>query len=493
MKNDIRDLSLVLDSKVKLVVIESWDESRVLETLNGLALNRGISLATWTVTSGLECLGSIGSSDEDIDSCEPEVALKRVKADSRPNLYAFCDFHPYLVDKPKVVRLVKEIAMAEGDHKPTLVFVSHALDLPAELQRYAARFTLALPGEEELLRIVHEEARRWSGQNRGAQVQADKAALEMVVSNLRGMSHAEARLLARKVIWDDGAITLGDLPTLNKTKFQILNLEGVLSLESDAATFQEVGGLSNIKQWIKDRQKAFLEREGADVPKGVLLVGVQGGGKSLAAKAVAGQWGLPLLRLDFACLYNKFFGETERNLREALRIAEQMSPSVLWMDEVEKGLASGLQDDGVSQRMLGTLLTWMAERKQPVFIVATANAIECLPPELLRKGRFDEMFFVDLPKADVREEIFRIHLLRRELPVEQFDLSSLAAASEGFSGAEIEQVVVAAVYRSQAHQRTVDQDALLKAMHATAPLSIVMAEKMAELRNWAVGRTVMAD
>ncbi|MNE33123.1 ATP-dependent zinc metalloprotease FtsH [compost metagenome] len=220
---------------------------------------------------------------------------------------------------------------------------------------------------------------------------------------------------------------------------------------------------------------------------------MQGGGKSLAAKAVAGLWGLPLLRLDFACLYNKYFGETERNLRDALRLADEMAPCVLWVDEIEKGLATGDHDGGVSQRVLGTLLTWMAERKAPVFMVATANNIDRLAPELVRKGRFDELFFVDLPTREVRADIFRIHLVRRELDPVQFDLAELAQASDGFSGAEIEQVVVGAFYAGQAQQKTVDQELLLQELKRTSPLSVVMAEDLAALRRWADGRTVRAD
>ena len=313
------------------------------------------------------------------------------------------------------------------------------------------------------------------------------------MKNLRGMSHAEARALARRVICDDGAITQDDLPELNKSKFQLLDLEGVLSFEYDTARFAEVGGLRTFKRWLGEREPVFLAAKAEDLPKGVMLVGVQGGGKSLAAKAVAGLWGLPLLRLDFACLYNKFFGETERNLREALQLAERMAPCVLWMDEIEKGLASGDQDGGVSQRVLGTLLTWMAERKAPVFLVATANAIDRLPPELVRKGRFDELFFVDLPDAEVRAEIFAIHLQRRELEPAQFDLPALAAACEGFAGAEIEQAVVSALYAAQARQQSVDQALLLQMIHSSSPLSVVMAEDLARLRAWADGRTVSAD
>lgn len=492
VKNDIHDLGLVLDSKARLILIESWDEPRVLQTLTGLALRRGLGLQVWSVTEGLQRLGFAGDSQTDAETLEPEAALRLIKADSQPTLYVMCDLHPFLEDNPRLVRLLKEVAMREPPGGPTLVLVSHACKLPPEVQRYASRFSLALPSEDELLAIVRDEASAWSARNRNARVRTDNRTLQQVVKNLRGLSHAEARALARNVICDDGAITQEDIPELNKTKFQLLDLEGVLSFEYDTARFAEVGGLGNLKRWLAERQGIFLEGKGSDLPKGVLLVGVQGGGKSLAAKAVAGLWGLPLLRLDFACLYNKFFGETERNLRDALKLAEQMAPCVLWIDEIEKGLASGDHDGGVSQRVLGTLLTWMAERKAPVFMVATANVIARLPPELVRKGRFDELFFVDLPDSAVRAEIFRIHLVRRELEPNSFDLALLAQASAGFSGAEIEQVVVSALYAAQAQQQPVDQALLLHAIQSTAPLSVIMAEDLAALRTWADGRTVSA-
>lgn len=422
MKNDIHDLGLVLDSKIKLILIESWDEPRVLETLTSLAVRRGLGLHFWSITEGLQRLGFAGGSSDEA-TLEPEAALKLIKADPQANLYAMCDLHPFLDDNPKLVRLLKEVAMRDAPHAPTLVLVSHACKLPAEVQRFAARFSLALPSEDELLAIVREEATRWSERNRGARVRTDNRTLQQVVKNLRGMSHAEARILARNVICDDGAITQEDLPELNKAKFQLLDLEGVLSFEYDTARFADVGGLSNLKRWL----------------------------------------------------------------------AEQMAPCVLWMDEVEKGLASGDNDGGVSQRVLGTLLTWMAERKAPVFMVATANVIERLPPELVRKGRFDELFFVDLPDHAVRVDIFRIHLQRRELAPESFDLDLLATACAGFSGAEIEQVVVSALYAAQAQQQPVDQAMLLHSIQSTAPLSVVMAEGLEALRSWAHGRTVSAN
>jgi SpoVK/Ycf46/Vps4 family AAA+-type ATPase len=493
VKNAIHDLGLVLDSRVRLILIESWDERRVLETLSALAIRRGLSLYNWTINDGLQHLGAPMAGVEDADTRDPQAALRLLRADPQEGLYVFCDLHPFIEDNPRLVRLLKDVALAEGNHRPTLILVSHAFRLPAEVQRHAARFDLQLPGEEELLAIVREEAVRWSESNQRIRVSTDSQSLRQVVRNLRGMSHAEARRLARTLICDDGAITQEDLPALNRAKFQLLDLDAVLSFEQDSAQFADVGGLENLKRWLNIRKQSFLDNGQTDSPKGILLTGVQGSGKSLAAKAVAGLWGLPLLRLDFASLYNKFFGETERNLREALHLAEQMAPCVLWMDEMEKGLASGDNDGGVSRRVLGTLLTWMAERNSPVFLVATANAIQRLPPELLRKGRFDELFFVDLPQTGVRAEIFRIHLRRRELDPGIFDLAALAAASAGFSGAEIEQAVVSSLYAAQARQQTVDQALLLHELQATVPLSQTMQEELTALRNWAAGRTVRAN
>ncbi|MFT0213110.1 AAA family ATPase [Pseudomonas sp. F1_0610] len=490
MKNDVRDLQLVLDARTRLVAIESWDEVQVLQTLTHLAMQRGDMLWLWSCTEGLQQASFTGIPDQ--DSREAERALVQVKNSNRTGIFVFCDLHPFM-SEPIIVRLLKDIAMAQGIDRPTVILVSHALNLPVEIQRFAARFNVSLPSEDELLSIVREEAARWSQKNRGIRVQTDSVTLKQMVKNLHGMSHADARRLARKLICDDGAITQEDIPELNKAKFQLLNLDSVLSYESDTARFAEVGGLTNLKRWLGQRRSAFFGQTIKDMPKGMLLVGVQGGGKSLAAKAVAGLWGLPLLRLDFGSLYNKFFGETERNLREALGLADRMAPCVLWIDEIEKGISTSDLDQGVSQRVLGTLLTWMSERKNAVFVVATANNISRLPPELVRKGRFDEIFFVDLPKLEVRKEIFRIHLSKRSIEVSDFDLEQLAQTAEGFSGAEIEQAIVSSLYAGQARNVQIDQELLLNEIIQTSPLSVVMSEELMRLRLWAKDRTVSAD
>jgi SpoVK/Ycf46/Vps4 family AAA+-type ATPase len=279
-----------------------------------------------------------------------------------------------------------------------------------------------------------------------------------------------------------------------QAKYRLLDQGGALSFELDTARFSDVGGLTRLKRWLNQRKDVFLNQDKTlDPPKGILLVGVQGGGKSLAAKAVAGLWQLPLLRLDFGTLYNKFFGETERNLRSSLATAAAMAPCVLWVDEIEKAIASGDYDSGTSKRVLGTLLTWMAEREAPVFLVATANRIDQLPPELIRKGRMDEIFFVDLPDLPTRQAIFDIHLKKRGLRPEDFDPGELAHNSEGFSGAEIEQAVVSGLYLAREQGQPLATHHLLTELAATRPLSVVMAEQLGALRDWAAERTVPAN
>lgn len=280
--------------------------------------------------------------------------------------------------------------------------------------------------------------------------------------------------------------------------YELLGQDGVLSFEYDTTRFSEVGGLNRLKTWVNQRKELVHNQENQnqkrlDPPKGILLLGVQGCGKSLAAKAIAGIFSVPLLRLDFGALYNKYHGETERNLRESLRKAQVMSPCVLWMDEIEKGLSTSDSDAGTSRRVLGTFLTWMAEKDAAVFMVATANDIKMLPPELIRKGRFDEIFFVDLPSAAVRRDIFTIHLKKRRYHPGQFDLDRLAQASDGFSGSEIEQALVSALYTARAQEEELSTSLLLRELENTRPLSVVMAEQIQALRDWASERTVPCD
>jgi len=488
--SDLNDLRMLLDSRYPIVVIETWEELRALDLIRRLGMKEGRPVFAWNVVDGLRRL-EFDDVPSQKHTVEPEAVLGQIRGTSQPGIYALCDLHPFLKDEPKNVRLLKEIALHHERLQHSLVLISHQFEIPAEIRRYSARFSLSMPDEKQLEHIVQDEARRFK-QEKGERVRADRESLDRLIRNLRGLSVEDARKLARGAILHDGAITEADLPEVNKAKFALMEMDGVLSYEYDTESFANVGGLQGLKQWLGKREKAFHGDTDIDSPRGVMLVGVQGGGKSLAAKSVAGLWGLPLLRLDMGAIYNKFFGESERNVREALRMAETMSPCVLWIDEIEKGIAVGDNDGGTSRRVLGTLLTWMAENQSKVFMVATANDIERLPPELIRKGRLDEIFFVDLPDAAVREDIFRIHLNKRGLPASSFDLAALSAGSEGFTGAEIEQAVVAGLYSAGAAERALDQSLLEAELAATVPLSVTMAEPLARLRHWCQGRAVNA-
>lgn len=491
---DANELKHILDSRIPLVVIDTFEEKKALDVLLGVANDHGKDLFRWSVTDGLTKLnfgpqlvarGSEHNNAED--------ALKHIKSQTQPGVYAFCDLHPFLTDQPQVVRLLKDIALNHFAVPHTLVLLSYQMRVPPELTRYSVSFTLSLPSDDKIMSIIREEAKDWSERHRGARVKTDNLTLKKLVNNLQGMSADDVRRLVRSAIWNDGALTEEDLPRINKAKFALLDMEGVMSFEQQTENFSQVGGLNNLKRWLLARREAFTRDDAQkDRPKGILLLGVQGSGKSLAAKAVAGLWGLALLRLDVGALYNKYHGETERNLREALKLADAMSPCVLWLDEIEKGMSQGNSDNGTSQRLLGTLLTWMAERKTRVFIVATSNDISQLPPELIRKGRLDEIFFVDLPDLDVRKDIFVIHLNKRNCLAQQFDVQQLAIASEGFSGSEIEQAIVAALYSAESEGKLLDTATLLQELAATSPLSKVMAEQIAQLRAWAAERTIPA-
>jgi len=491
------DLELILRSRTPIVIIESQDEARILELLQAIAIRRSTTsympLFRWTITDGLQRL-DISLEPQAINS-EPTDVLKHIRAVSKPGLYVLLDFHPFL-DDPVHVRLLKDICIRYRDVERQIVLISHKVTVPKELDGFCARFDIALPNEQERARIVQKVIDEYTRDNPGQRVQIDPKAHKLLISNLAGLTYADTGRLARNAMYIDGAITKSDLPQVMHAKYELLNRGGALQFEYDTATFGDVGGLSRLKSWLTQRRSAFRGDESAshlDPPKGILLLGIQGCGKSLAAKATAAIFGVPLLRLDFGAIYDKYHGETERKLRESLKTADVMSPCVLWIDEIEKGIAGRGGETGTTQRVLGTFLTWMAEKKSHVFIVATANDISTLPPELVRKGRFDEIFFVDLPTPDIRASILAIHLSSRDQPLGNFDIPGLATAMDGFSGAEIEQAVVAALYAAHAVKQPLSSEHIQIEIEQTKPLSVVLSEKIAAMRNWAAGRTVSCD
>jgi hypothetical protein len=488
------DLAALIRAGHPLIVIETSEEALVVDAFRHVIGLTWRPLWKWSLTRGLERL------DMDMPEAQPQgtdasQALRSIHQATERGIYLLLDFSPFLRYAMNL-RLLREIYMRKGTAAHTIVMIAPRVELPDELKSLATHVEARLPDEERLKQLVRDEAFAYSREHSGKRVEIDATALKAIVRNLRGLVLADARRVVRQIVHNDGAINHDDLPEVAQAKFRLLNSEGLLHFEYEVCDPDQLAGMARLKRWLDMRRPVFLGEASAsrlDPPKGILLLGVQGGGKSMAAKAVAGSFRVPLLRMDFGALYNKYHGETERNLRDALKSAEAMAPCVLWIDEIEKGLAQSDSDGGVSRRVLGTVLTWMAERKAPIFLVATANAVDQLPPELLRKGRFDEIFFVDLPNPEVRAEVFRIHLARRQLNPETFDLAELAAHSEGFSGAEIEQAVVSGLYAAHATGRALDGAMLLEELAQTRPLSVVMAEKVQALRDWAASRTVPAD
>jgi len=493
--NELQDLTALIRANTPLIVIETQDEARVVELFRQALSQVWRALYRWSITEGLRRI-DMDREDEAEGPPDASAALQAMKQADQRGIYLLLDFHPYL-GYASSQRQLRDIVQRRHTLPHVVVLVGSKIELPAELDALAVRFSPRLPDANALLKLVREEAAHYAREHGGRRVEADADAVRQIVRNLQGLSLTDAQRIARQLIFADGALNADDLPQLARLKFELLNRSGHLHYEYDAAQFAEVAGAARLKRWIEQRRAVFVSGNappGLDPPKGMLLLGVQGCGKSMLAKATAAGFGVPLLRLDFGTLYDKYHGETEKNLRAALASAEQLAPCVLWIDEIEKGLASGGgEDGGVSRRVLGYLLTWMAERKGAVFIVATANQVHELPAELLRKGRFDEIFFVDLPSPDARVEVLRVHLSRRRLDADAFNLPALSAAAHGFSGAELEQAIVSALYAAHAEQRALDTELVMQEIRGTRPLSVIMAEQVQALRDWASERTVPAD
>jgi len=504
------DLAVLIRSRVPILAVDSADETQVIKAIlrasgNSTAPSTPGSVAVpsrpgtalpvfqCTVTDGLKRLDGPYAAPAQRTATEPPDILKHIRASNLAGIYILLDFHPYLTD-PVIVRLLKDIAQEYSQCARTLVLVSAEVVIPRELEALTARCTIAAPDRDERRKIVEDIAHQWVLAHPTERVKADQRALDMLIENMSGLSAVETQQVARQAIFAHGAIRVTDIPEVMEAKYELLNRHGILHYEQTTQGIGDVGGFDHFKDWLRKRAVAFDgSAPDLDVPKGVLLLGVQGCGKSLVARASAGILNVPLLNFDCAALFDKYIGESERNLRESLNAADLMAPCVLWVDEIEKGFSSGESDGGASRRVLGGLLTWLAEKRSRVFVVATANDIEELPPELIRKGRFDEIFFVDLPTLATRQEILKIHAAKRGIQLDAGALQMLAQASEGFSGAEIEQAIVAALYTARAQQKPLDAQMIRNELTATRPLAVVMSEKVAALRAWAQERTVPAE
>ncbi len=492
--DNLKDLKVLVNSHYPIICIETFEERRAEDLVRDVASLLLLPLFVWTATEGLKREGEPKAAYQ---TKSPVDALNFINSASLDGIYLLKDMHVYFED-PLTVRRLRDISQDFRKRKRSLILTAPSFSLPLELEKEAVRFELSLPDRDELKalvrRVVHDIASK-----RKIKVHIDSPAGTSLVNNLAGLTLSEAERVLTRVIIDDGKLDAGDLPAILEAKQKKIAQSGILEYFPREGSFLDVGGLKNLKHWLKVRQGAFSEEAeefGLSAPRGVLLLGVQGCGKSLMAKAIAQEWSLPLLRMDTGRLYDKYIGETEKNLREAIHLSESLAPVILWIDEIEKAFAgsnSSEADGGVSTRILGTFLSWLQEKKSAVFVVATSNDISKLPPELLRKGRLDEIFFVDLPGVEERKEIFSLHLKRRNRDLADFDLDILVQASEGFSGAEIEQAIVSALYVVFSGKDDLNTKVILTELKNTYPLSVVMKEQIEKLREWARGRTVCAN
>lgn len=491
----LRDLELLFQSRYGLIHIDTEEVQRALSLLQHVADRLSLPLFTWSRIKGVSRIDRPGAI---FDTKETRKALAHVVAADIPAIYHFHDVGDHFESDEVFRAQIRAGAGKLEGMEGAIVLTGSDFEFPADISPMVATVLLPGPGEQEY-RDLLSNLLRDLGQRRYLEVNLSSEEMTSLLKHLSGLTLLEAQKILTKAIIEDGRLDPDDIHHVIDAKKSVVEREGLLEYFPAEQTMADIADLGNLKAWLEKRRNVVsnpvrAEEFGLTFPRGVLLLGVPGCGKSLSAKAVASEWRLPLLKFDTSNLYNKYIGESEKNFKRAIQAAERMAPVVLWIDELEKAFAvGGTEDGGVSQRILGSFLSWMQDRRGEVFIVATANDIERLPPEFLRKGRFDEIFFVDLPDVDTRREIFRIHLSSRGQGPEVFDLDALARAADGFSGSEIEETVVSALYTAFSDDSELGQMDVMREVEGTVPLSVTMAEKIGALRAWADGRTVGAN
>lgn len=494
MATDRERFATLLRARHPLVMVTTSDEDRTVEAIVGAAVDCARPVNTWTVVRGVH----EGVFDVDHGAItgteQPGAGLRWCWQAGGGRIFLLLDLAPHLSNEP-VLRALRELVSRAQTLGSTVVLVDHHDGLPDVIVRESVPFVPALPDDQEIVQIVRSTIELLK-KDRPIAVDLSQEHIRAAVRAMRGLTRSQVRRLVADGMAEDDRFDAADVERLGAARAKLLGRGSLLEAIHPGPA--EIAGAEQLKRWLELRRAAFDApvAAGIDAPRGMLLLGVPGSGKSLCARMVARTWNRPLLRLDVGSLYNQYVGESERRLRDALRQAEAMAPAVLWIDEIEKAFASAAAqstDGGLSQRMFGCLLTWMQERSARVFLVATANDIEALPPELLRKGRFDEIFFVDLPTAAVRREVARLHLSRRKVDPAQLDLDAIAAAAEGCTGADIEAAIVTSVLDAAAAKRSVATGDILAALAASVPISRLMDERITALREWAQGRCRFVD
>ena len=497
------ELETLVRARYPLIYIVSWEEQRVGEEVAKVAERLGKRVFEWSATNGLVPYGTSAQSQKhkDTATADPLIAMDTISSYVEPAIYIFKDLHPFLKDSNiAIVRRMREMASTLKNTYKTIILVSPTFSIPCDLEKDVTVLDFELPAEREftaLLGRIVEEVKA----NPKLDVTQVPKVREQIVHSLMGLTLSEGENVLAKALVRHHGLSEKSVAVILSEKEQIIRKNGLLEYYAANEDMSSVGGLDELKNWLQKRTVAFTDQArqfGLPAPKGVLLLGVQGCGKSLMAKAVSNIWKLPLLRFDVGKVFGSLVGSSEENVRRAIRVAESVSPVVFWVDEIDKAFrgsqgSSASTDGGTSARVFGTFLTWLNEKKRPVFVVATANDVTLLPPELLRKGRFDEIFFVDLPATEERKEIFRVHLTKRKFNLERFDVAKAAEVSDGFSGAEIEEAIVSAMFDAFYEKQNLTTERIITAVTQTVPLSKTMSEKMIELRKWATGRARSAS
>jgi ATP-dependent 26S proteasome regulatory subunit len=491
------ELETLIRARYPILYIISSEEMRVQSVAVEIAKKRQKKVFEWSYSTGIVPAGTSIQSQKNRNAStkDPLAALDQVIEQVEPALFIFKDFHPFLTKNNfAIVRKLKEIALHLKNSFKTIILVSPVMEIPTELEKEMTVLNYPLPSREDLSDLLDKIIADVK-QFKQVVIALDPAGRERLLQAALGLTLGEAENVFAKIIVKGERLSGDDVNEVFAEKQQIIRKSGLLEYYATNEGFANIGGLSVLKDWLGKRALAFSDEArafGLPSPKGILMLGVQGCGKSLCAKAVSTQWQLPLLRFDMGRMFGSLVGSSEENVRRAIAVAESVAPAILWVDEIDKAFAgsqgSGSTDGGTTARVFGTFLTWLSEKNAPVFVVATANDISQLPPELLRKGRLDEIFFVDLPSRDERLEVFRIHLQKRGRDAARFNLEALADASQQFSGAEIEEAINSALYDAFYAKVEVSTEHVLTALAQTVPLAKTMDEQINRLRSWAEGR-----
>jgi adenylate kinase family enzyme len=491
------ELETLIRARYPILYIISSEEMRVQHLVVEIARKRQKKVFEWSCTTGVVAAGSSVQSQKHRNNAtrDPLAALDHVIDQVEPALFIFKDFHPFLTrSNTPIIRRLKEIALHLKNSFKTIILISPIMEIPTELDKEVTVLNYPLPSREDLSELLDRIITELK-QFKQMEINLSDSGRDRLLQAALGLTLGEAENVFAKIIVQGERLSGDDVNEVFAEKQQIIRKSGLLEYYAASENFDQVGGLKVLKNWLNKRALAFSSEArsfGLPSPRGILLLGVQGCGKSLCAKAVSNQWQLPLLRFDMGRMFGSLVGSSEENVRRAIAVAESVAPAILWVDEIDKAFAgtqtSGVADGGTTARVFGTFLTWLSEKTAPVFVAATANDISQLPPELLRKGRLDEIFFVDLPTIDERREVFGIHLAKRGRDPAQFDLEKMTSSSQGFSGAEIEEAINSALYDAFYGKEELSTRHVLDALAQTVPLARTMDEQIGALRAWAEGR-----